>query len=399
MPRYIYTALALDGSRISGTLEAPDVASLSGLLRSENLFLTKYHTRQAKQPSRRLKTEELADFCRQLAAMLGAGIMLIRAMTIISQRNLKPHIKKIYLQLIDDLQRGSTLSEAMALRGRAFPELLISMIRAGENTGRLDATAEKMAASYDSEHRLNGKIRGALVYPAILLVMIIGVVLILFTFVLPQFMGLFKDMVLPLPTRIVMGISDFLLTSGVPLAIGIVLLIAALIWFFRRPRPRRAFDHFKLKIPRIGRLLKTIYTARFARTLASLYVSGIPMIQALNIARGTIGNKYIETQFDAVIEALGNGRTLSQSLAQVDGFEPKLRSTVLIGEESGSLERMLDAIAEQYEYDSEVASQQLVTIIEPVMIVLMAVIVFFVIISVLLPIYQLYSDVGTQGGL
>jgi type IV pilus assembly protein PilC len=331
--------------------------------------------------------------------MLGAGIMLIRAMTIISQRNLKPHIKKIYLQLIEDLQRGSTLSEAMAKRGRSFPELLISMIRAGENTGKLDATTEKMAASYDSEHRLNGKLRGAMVYPAILLVMIIGVVLVLFTFVLPQFMGLFENMVLPWPTRVVMGISDFLLSSGIYLLIGIVALIAGLIWLFRRPSPRRALDRVMLKIPRIGRLLKTIYTARFARTLASLYVSGIPMIQALSIAKSTIGNSYIEWQFSSVIEALGNGRTLSQALSQVDGFEPKLYSTVLIGEESGSLEKMLDAIADQYEYDSEIASQQLITVIEPIMIIIMASIVAFVIISVLMPIYQLYSNIGAEGGL
>jgi type IV pilus assembly protein PilC len=246
---------------------------------------------------------------------------------------------------------------------------------------------------------LDGKIRGALVYPAILLVMIVGVVLILFTFVLPQFMGLFEDMVLPWPTKVVMAISDFMIAYGIFLGIGVVIAVAIIVWFFRKPVPRKALDHFKLRIPVIGQLLKTIYTARFARTLASLYVSGIPMIQALKIAQGTIGNKYIESQFVGVIDGLGNGRTLSQSLSMVDGFEGKLHSTVLIGEESGSLEQMLDSIADQYEYDSEVASTQLVTIIEPVMIVIMAVIVAFVIISVLMPIYSLYSSVGAQGGL
>jgi type IV pilus assembly protein PilC len=399
MPIYNYTALTLSGSRISGTLEAASAEHLSTLLRAEDLFLTKSQAKKSQQASRKLKTEELADFCRQLAAMLSAGIMLIRAMTIISQRNLKPHIKKIYLQLIEDLQRGSTLSEAMAQRGKAFPELLINMIRSGENTGKLDSTAEKMAVTYDKQHRLDGKIRGALVYPAILLVMIVGVVLILFTFVLPQFMGLFEDMVLPWPTKVVMAISDFLIAYGIYLGVGVVIAVAIIVWFFRKPGPRKVLDHVKLRIPVIGQLLKTIYTARFARTLASLYVSGIPMIQALNIAKGTIGNKYIESQFTGVIDGLGNGRTLSQSLASVDGFEGKLHSTVLIGEESGSLEQMLDSIADQYEYDSEVASTQLVTIIEPVMIVIMAVIVAFVIISVLMPIYSLYSSVGAQGGL
>jgi type IV pilus assembly protein PilC len=399
MPLYRYSAVTLNGSRRSGSIEATTVDALAAALKQENLFLTKWSTSKPKQESRKLKTTEVADFCRQLGAMLSAGIMLIRAMNILTQRNLKPHIKKIYDDVILDLQRGSTLSEAMANRGRAFPELLISMMRAGENTGKLDSTCEKMAVTYDKEHRLNSKIHQALIYPAILIVLIIGVVLILFTFVLPQFMGLFEGMELPLPTKIVMGFSDFLLANGVWLIIGVVVGVAVLIALFRQPAPRRALDHAKLKLPKIGSLLRIIYTARFARTLASLYVSGISMIQALSIARSTVGNKYIDSQFDAVIDALGNGRTLSQALAGVEGFESKLRSTVLIGEESGNLESMLESVADQYEYDSEMATQNLVALVEPALIVIMAVVVAFVIISVLMPIYQLYTNIGAEGGL
>jgi type IV pilus assembly protein PilC len=391
--------VTLNGSKRSGSIEATTVDALAATLKQENLFLTKWSTTKPKQESRKLKTTEVADFCRQLGAMLSAGIMLIRAMNILTQRNLKPHIKKVYDDVILDLQRGSTLSEAMANRGRAFPELLISMMRAGENTGKLDSTCEKMAVTYDKEHRLNSKIHQALIYPAILIVLIIGVVLVLFTFVLPQFMGLFEGMDLPLPTKIVMGFSDFLLANGVWLIVVVVVGVAGLIALFRQPAPRRALDRAKLKLPKIGSLLRIIYTARFARTLASLYVSGISMIQALTIARSTVGNKYIDSQFDSVIDALGNGRTLSQALAGVEGFESKLRSTVLIGEESGNLESMLESVADQYEYDSEVATQNLVALVEPALIVIMAVVVAFVIISVLMPIYQLYTNIGAEGGL
>jgi type IV pilus assembly protein PilC len=399
MPLYKYSAVTLSGSKRTGSVEATTVDALAAALKQENLFLTDWSTVKEKTETRKLKTDEVADFCRQLGAMLSAGIMLIRAMNILAQRNLKPHIKKVYDEIILDLQRGSTLSEAMANRGRTFPELLVNMIRAGENTGKLDSTCEKMAVNYDKEHRLNKKVNQALVYPAILIVLIIGVVLIIFTFVLPQFMGLFENMELPLPTKIVMGISDFLLAWGMWLLIGVVAGVAGLIALLRQPGPRKSFDHLKLRLPKIGQLLRIIYTARFARTLSSLYVSGISMIQALTIARTTIGNSYIAAQFDDVIEALGNGRTLSQALAAVDGFEPKLRSTVLIGEESGNLEKMLESVADQYEYDSEMATQSLVTLIEPVLIVFMAVIVAFVIISVLMPIYQLYSNIGAEGGL
>jgi type IV pilus assembly protein PilC len=400
MPLYKYSAVTLDGSRQTGSVEAATVDALTAALQRENLFLTKWSTEKPKVETRKLKISEVADFCRELGAMLNAGIMLIRAMNILAQRpTLKPFIKKIYEDIIADLQRGSTLSESLANRGRAFPELLISMIRAGENTGKLDATCDKMAVTYDKEYRLNSKIKGAMVYPAILVVLIIGVILIVFTFVLPQFMTLFEGMELPLPTKIVMGFSEFLISYGMWLIIGVVLLVALVATALQQPGPRLLFDHLKLRIPKVGQLLRTIYTARFARTLSSLYVSGISMIQALTIARSTVGNKYIEKQFDGVIEALGNGRTLSQALAGVDGFEPKLRSTVLIGEESGNLEKMLESVAEQYEYDSEMATSALVTLIEPILIVIMAVIVAFVIISVLMPIYQLYGDIGAEGGL
>lgn len=233
-------------------------------------------------------------------------------------------------------------------------------------------------------------------YPIILVVLIIGVILIIFTFVIPKFMEMFVGMELPLPTRIVMGISDFLVAHGLVLLACVAVAVAILTYVFRQPGPRKALDRMKLKLPKIGKLLQTIYTGRFARTLASLYVSGIPMIQALTIAQGTVGNKYIESQFKEVIEHLGNGRMLSQALSVVDGFENKLKSTVLIGEESGRLEQMLESIADQFDYDSEMASQRMVSLIEPVLIVVMAGIVGVVIISVMLPIYQMYSTVGME---
>ncbi|MDR1013541.1 MAG: type II secretion system F family protein [Coriobacteriales bacterium] len=398
MPLYRYRAVALDGSHRNGSTEAATAEALVASLRQEGLYLTTCSTAAPAREAYRLKTVEVADFCRQLGAMLSAGIMLIRAMGILAGRDLKAPLRKTYENIIAELQRGSTLSEAMAGRGRAFPELLVNMVRAGEGTGRLDAVCEKMAVTYDKEHRLDSKLQQALVYPAILVVLVIGVVLVIFTFVLPQFMGLFEGMELPVPTKVVMGLSGFLVAHGIWLAVGASVAAAGLAALLRRPRPRRALDRVLLRLPKIGRLLCIIYTARFARTLSSLYASGIPMIKALAIARGTVGNTYIEAQFGTVLQALGNGHTLSGALGAVDGFEPKLRSTILIGEESGNLEKMLESIAEQYEYDSEMASQRLVSLVEPVLIVVMAAIVAFVIVSVLLPVYQMYAGIGDEGG-
>ncbi|MDR0853374.1 MAG: type II secretion system F family protein [Clostridiales Family XIII bacterium] len=396
MPKYRYNAVALDGKKVRGRSEAANQEQLASILKEDGLFLVSSEVTRDEQRYAKLKTIEVADFCRQLAAMLSSGITLIRAMMILAQKDLKPRIKKIYDALIEDLQRGSSLSEAMAARGKAFPELLINMIKAGESSGRMDVTAQKMATTYDKEHRLNSKIKSATVYPIILVVLIIGVILIIFTFVLPTFFTMFEGQELPLPTRIVMGFSHFLTSNGLTLLIALLILAAAIGAIFRQPKPRILFDRCKLKIPKIGSLLRTIYTARFARTLSSLYVSGIPMIQSLTIARNTIGNKYIESQFTQVIEHLGNGRTLSQALSGVDGFDKKLNSTILIGEESGRLEAMLESVADQFDYDAEMASQRMVALIEPVLIVVMAVIVATVIISVMLPIYQMYQNVGGQ---
>jgi type IV pilus assembly protein PilC len=191
-----------------------------------------------------------------------------------------------------------------------------------------------------------------------------------------------------------LGISDFLINYYLYLIIGIVLVVAAFFALMQRPGPKRFVDRLKIKTPVIGKLLVVVYTARFARTLSALYVSGIPMIQALTIVRTTVGNTYIEKQFDDVINSLGNGSTLSQSLALVDGFDKKLISTILIGEESGRLEQMLVSVADQYDYESEMATQRLVSMMEPVMIIIMAAVVLMVIVSVLLPMFQMYESIG-----
>ena len=394
MPLFKYNAITLDGRQQTGKAEAANYGQLAALLRRENLFLISTQAVESTVTYQKLKTDELADFCRQLGAMLSSGITLIRAMMILTQRDNKPYVKKIYDAVIEELQRGSTLSEAMAMCGRAFPELLINMVRAGEQTGRLDESCNKMAVQFDKDHRLNQKIKSATMYPIILVVLIIVVILVIFTFVLPQFMGMFEGMELPLPTRIVMGISDFLTSYGIVTLALVVAFAALLMAIFRKPGPKRALDKVKLGLPKIGKLLQTIYTARFARTLASLYVSGIPMIQALTIAQATIGNKYIESEFTKVTEALGNGRSLSQAISTVDGFEGKLKSTILIGEESGRLEHMLESVADQFDYDSEMASARMVALIEPVLIVVMAGIVGMVIVAVMMPLFEMYGTIG-----
>lgn len=394
MPVYKYTATNIDGRKARGREIAPDVEQLAERLRGKDLVLLEYEQLADNAKTVKLKLPVVADFSRQLGALLKAGVPLIRAMTIIAQRDAKPQIKAMYNELIKALQQGAPLSDALAMQGNAFPELMINMYRAAENSGNLDATAQRMAEHYEKEHRLQAKVKSASTYPIMLLVLTVVIMVIMFTFVIPKFMPMFEGMELPWATKAALAISNALTQHWITILIVVMIAILAVGMVVQQPKVKRALDHLKLHIPATGKLMRTIYTARFARTLSSLYVSGIAMIQALNITRGTVGNTYIEAQIPDAINELANGRTLSQAISRIDGFDPKLVSTVLVGEESGQLEHMLVSMADNYDYEAGEASQRLVTLVEPVMICVMALLVVFVMMAVLMPIFGLYGNIG-----
>ena len=231
-------------------------------------------------------------------------------------------------------------------------------------------------------------------YPAILLVMSVAIVILIVAFILPQFQSLFDQMdSLPVPTTILIAISHFLVEKwyAALLLVFVAVMIVRIIMAI--PAVRRQIDYRKVHMPVFGKLFKTIYTARFARTLSSLYSSGMPIATALGIAGKTIGNSYVENQFDQVVTLVRSGIPMSQALREVDGLQKKLASTILVGEESGRLDVMLDSIALSMEADAEEATKRMVTLMEPLLIVFMALIVGFIMIAVMLPIYQSYSAI------
>lgn len=400
MPKYKYRARGLDGTQTKGYEDAAGEEELYEKLKAAGQILISCSEKKENCSEKRLKPAVLADFCRQLGTLLTAGVSLVRALNIIAQeRNLKPRSRGIYENVLRLIRQGVPLSEAMESQGPAFPEILIYMFRSAEASGSLDKTAIRMAVHFEKEHRLNSKVKNAMIYPLILIVMVVAVVIFIVSYIIPQFSEVFDTMEqLPLPTRMVLGISDTIRSHW--LLIGIILLIAGVILSFvlRIPQVRMRMDQLKLKLPVIGKLLRTIYTARFARTLSSLYSSGLPIITALQVGKRTVGNTYIESQFEASIRSVRAGETLASSLALIDGFENRLASTILIGEETGSLDSMLDVIADALEYDAELAITKLTTLLEPVLIIVMGVIIGFIMIAVLLPIFQSYSAIENSGG-
>jgi len=327
--------------------------------------------------------------------MLSSGITAVRAMQILKERDFKPKLKTVYEKLHNNVQQGLAVSEAMQLQGNAFPELLINMFASGEASGQLESVTDKMATHYEKEHKLNGKIKSAMRYPKILGFATLAVVLIIFVFVMPNFINLLLgfDITLPLPTRIMIGLSSFLVTRWYVLLIVVLVLVVLVQYLLSIYKIRYAFDKAKLRMPGVGKLLKTIYTARFARTLSSLYGSGVSMIRAIEITGTIVMNKYIESQFPELIKDVRNGEPLSESVRKIDGFDNKLPNTILIGEEAGRLDAMLVSTADAFDYEAEQATGALVAYAEPIMLVVMGIIIMLVLLSVMLPMAEMYNTI------
>lgn len=397
MPKYKYKAKNENGKIIKGTMEAADEKALYQFLKSEGKYLISSTDAEGDKRSQgKIKTKVLIDFCRQLGALLDAGVTLVRALNIIAdEEGLEPRYRMIYLGVLALIRQGVPLSEAMEQQGNAFPVLLISMIRSAEANGNIDQTAKRMATHYEKERKLNGKVTSAMIYPVILSILLVVVIIFVLTYMVPQFDDIFSSMEsLPLPTVILLGVSDGLKNHWIAVIIVIAVVIMAFRLLLRIPAVRLTRDMIKLKIPIIGKLLRRIYTARFARTLSSLYGSGLPIVTALQIGKSTVGNLYIESQFDAVIAKVRAGEALSASLSEIDGFIKKLASTILVGEETGSLDDMLDSTAESLDYEAEKALEKMVSLLEPVLIIIMGLVIGFVVVAVILPVYQSYSTIG-----
>lgn len=393
MATFKYTAKDMDAKKITGKMEANDRKELAAFLRSDGKFLIECKdVTNIEKNTYKLKLKELSDFSRQLGTMIGSGVSLIRAISILVQRQKNPKIKAIYTDIYRKLQQGITLSYAMEEQGKAFPELMINMYRTGETSGQMERVAMTMALQYEKDNRIKGKVRNAMIYPIILICVTIFVVIGVFTFIIPSFSKVFNGMELPMITKIVNAISEAMLAYWYWMLIGVLCMVALIAGMLRVEKIRYKVDQMKLKFPKLGKLLGTIYTSRFARNMCSLYTSGISIINGLMIVKDNIGNKYIESQFDLVIRMVRNGTSLSQSIQKIDGFDAKLASSIYIGEESGKLEDMLSSLADDFDYEAEMATQKMVAMLEPIMIIFLALIVLCVMLSVLLPIYQMYQN-------
>ena len=395
MLKYSYKAKQNDGTISEGELLAVDTNDFLIKLKDLQLYCLDYSISNddSLHSGYKVKGKALVIFTRQLSTMLSAGVSVVKALDILYEKTEANKHRESLRLLYEDLQQGRELSMAMSNQGSAYPDLLIKMIKSGEMSGTLDITLGKMADHYEKENKLMNKIRSASIYPIVLGVVAILVVLFLLAFVMPSFLSLYDGQTLPLPTKILMVISEFIQTKWYILLLGIFVLGILASFLVKKPTVRYRLDRMKLTFPLFGKLNRTIQSARFARTFATLYASGINVIEALTIISEILNNTFISKKFENIIKKVSNGEYISTSIADEHIFEGMLTSMIYIGEESGRLDGILEKTADFYDEEANAATAKMVALIEPIMIVVMGFIIGFIILAMVLPMYGMLNQV------
>ena len=343
----------------------------------------------------KIKSKDLAVFCKQLYAMLKAGVTIVTSLEILKQQTENRRLSKIVGYMYEDLQKGNTLSEALAHHKDVFPEIFISMVQAGEISGNIDVIMDRLSVHFEKEYKIENKVKSAMTYPVILAVVASSVVVFLLTSVMPTFVDMYSSSGVPLPsiTVALIGISNFLKKDWLILA----LIIAALIFISsalkKNAKIQYKTDYYKLKVPVYKNLILKVSTSRFTRTLSTLMGSGVPLLQALDTVSGVTGNTYIGSKIMEAKEDVRKGLSLSQPLKKQGVFPPMVHNMIKIGEDSGSIEEILDKTADFYDEEVETAIQRVTAMLEPLMIVLMAIIIGFIVLAMVIPMFDMVKTV------
>lgn len=395
MKVFSYVAKDSTGKTIKSSVQAESAQELLDKIHEKGFFCVSYRESGVKQSKvlHKFTTKELSFNCRQMSAMMSSGLTLVKALDILHREQEKVGAKQCWREIYEDVQKGQSFSESLQIQEGAFPPFLISMVNAGESSGSLDVVMSRMSEHYAKENKLNNKIKGALAYPIILLVLSLLIVIALFTFIMPTFMGMFGDAELPALTKFMLGISDFIRLRWyilVLFAVGIFLFIT---YMLKVPSMRLKFDKLLIKGPAFGKLIVKVYTGRFSRTFSSLYSSGIPMVECIERAVAVLGNSYISLQFKQVIDDVKQGQPLSSSIQKTGVFDSMFCSVIYVGEESGALDDILTKTSDYYEEESDSAISKLVGMIEPLMIIFMGAVIGLIIASIMPAMYSMFDSV------
>lgn len=411
MPTFAYTARDSTGKVIRETAEANSKDALLKQLRDRGLNVDSVGEEKAKTTAKKkvggfrlfggkVGMRDFSMFCRQFATMINAGVSLVRCLDVLEQQTSSARLKEIIRDLMLEIQGGATLSRSMAKYPRVFTNLAVGLVRAGEVGGVLDETLDRLAAFSEKDMELRRKIKSAMTYPVMVMIVAIGIVTFLVTFILPKFIDLFTELGMtddqfPLPTKLLMDASHFLTSKWWLAAIIIFGMVFAVNRIKATKTGKRYWDMLVLKVPVFGSLTHKIAIARFSRTLATLLASGVPILQAMETVAGTVGNDVISDAILLSRASIREGDTIAAPLGESKMFPPMVVQMIAIGEETGQLDSMLTKVADFYEAEVDAALESLTAALEPVLIVFLGFVVGFIVISMFLPLIGIIGELSS----
>lgn len=401
MPKYRYKAITSSGKKSIGILEANTMQRAREALNEKGLWVTDIldtnETTLYKDISfggPRVKMVQFTVFCRQLATLYQAGVSLVEAVQILSEQTDSKTLSKLLAAIAEEMRGGKQFSESVSAYPTVFSPIFVSMVQAGEVAGNLDTMLHRLAVFFEKERNTREKVKSAMVYPTVMLVMMVLVVIFMMLFVIPQYVTSFAGMgiELPLPTRIVMSVSEFM--QNFWYIVIAAMFVPSLLWKFirRTASGRQKLDYMLLKIPVFGTLWHKQAIARFSRTFSSLIAAAIPLTQGLSIVSNVVGNEAMGKVISDTREKVLSGETMSDTLKQSNLFPPMVVQMMAIGERSGSTEDMLDKVADFYESDVDQMADRLKALLEPLMIVLLTGVVGVIVMAVMMPTFKMMQS-------
>jgi type IV pilus assembly protein PilC len=398
MAAFAYTAINSAGHQLTGEISAADVAAAREQLRTRGLLVERIEEQPAassgRSPFKKVKPKSLQIFSRQFATMIEAGVNVVTALVVLEEQTDDKYLATVISEIRADVEQGALLSQAMGRHPKVFSQLFISMVEAGEAAGVLDQVLDRVAFQIEKETQIKRRVKGAMVYPIVVLVFATLVLIGMLLFLVPVFTDIFKDLggELPALTKMVVGASDLLRERYYivfPLMIGAFVGIRR---YKKTERGRQQWDRLKLKTPmQIGEIVRKVAMARFSRTLSTLIAAGVDIIKSLEITGATAGNWVVEEALADVRARVHEGIPIAQPLAENPVFPPMVAQMVRIGEETGELEKMLGKVADFYEDEVDASIQSLTSIIEPLMMIAVGLMVGVIIIAMYLPMFKLLT--------
>lgn len=400
MKKFKYKALKKDGIRFDGVFEGNSKEELLNMLKSKEYYPLKFEeVIESKNIEftlleKKVKSKDLAVFCRQFYTMLNSGLTILNCLNILAKEIQNKTLRDVLSKLEEDVKKGEFLSESMGKHKDIFPKILISMVESGEASGNIDEMMLRMSIHFEKENKINNKVKGAMTYPIILAFVAIVAVAFIMLFVMPTFIDMFESegVTLPLITKMLLGLSSFLSNNTILITLAIIGMVIAFNIYKKTDNGIESISKIKLKIPVLGTLNKKVIVSRFTRTLSTLLAAGVSIVQALPIVAGVLDNKVAEDAILKVREKVVKGEGLSGPIRENELFPKMLSSMIRIGEESGSLDDILNKTADFYDDEVEQAIQKATSLIEPVMIIIMGVVIGGIVLAIMIPMFNMYSE-------